>query len=128
LGADVRLVGESPLALLDGLYVGTTSASSTSSSTSTSTSASTSLSPLSSIATATVGAAPLTIQHQAQFPYADVSFNLADGVTLGTAIDRIEAIEAKLDAPASVQMNLEGAAQLYTNTSCCEAASGPRRA
>ncbi|EUC20528.1 efflux RND transporter permease subunit [Paraburkholderia hospita] len=116
LGADVRLVGESPLALLDGLYVGTTSASSTSSSTSTSTSTSTSLSPLSSIATATVGAAPLTIQRQAQFPYADVSFNLADGVTLGTAIDRIEAIEAKLNPPASVQMNLEGAAQLYSTS------------
>ncbi|SDI26055.1 multidrug efflux pump [Paraburkholderia steynii] len=116
LGADVRVVGESPLALLDGLYVGTTSASSTSSSTSTSTSTSTSLSPLSSIATATVGAAPLTIQRQAQFPYADVSFNLADGVTLGTAIDRIEAIEAKLNPPASVQMNLEGAAQLYSTS------------
>ncbi|SKC96545.1 hydrophobe/amphiphile efflux-1 (HAE1) family protein [Burkholderia sp. CF099] len=116
LGADVRLVGESPLALLDGLYVGTTSASSSSSSTSTSTSTSTSLSPLSSIATATVGAAPLTIQRQAQFPYADVSFNLADGVTLGTAIDRIEAIEAKLNPPASVQMNLEGAAQLYSTS------------
>ncbi|CAN7254287.1 efflux RND transporter permease subunit [Paraburkholderia sp. SIMBA_054] len=116
LGADVRLVGESPLALLDGLYVGTTSASSTTSSTSTSTSTSTSLSPLSSIATATVGAAPLTIQRQAQFPYADVSFNLADGVTLGTAIDRIEAIEAKLNPPASVQMNLEGAAQLYSTS------------
>jgi multidrug efflux pump len=116
LGADVRLVGESPLALLDGLYVGTTSASSTSSSTSSSTTTSTSLSPLSSIATATVGAAPLTIQRQAQFPYADVSFNLADGVTLGTAIDHIEAIEAKLNPPASVQMNLEGAAQLYSTS------------
>ncbi|AUT75146.1 efflux RND transporter permease subunit [Paraburkholderia hospita] len=116
LGADVRLVGESPLALLDGLYVGTTSASSTSSSTSSSTTTSTSLSPLSSIATATVAAAPLTIQRQAQFPYADVSFNLADGVTLGTAIDHIEAIKAKLNPPASVQMNLEGAAQLYSTS------------
>ncbi|AXF04833.1 efflux RND transporter permease subunit [Paraburkholderia hospita] len=116
LGADVRLVGESPLALLDGLYVGTTSASSTSSSTSSSTTTSTSLSPLSSIATATVGAAPLTIQRQAQFPYADVSFNLADGVTLGTAIDHIETIKAKLNPPASVQMNLEGAAQLYSTS------------
>ena len=116
MGADVRLVGESPLALLDGLYVGTTSASSTASSTSSSTSTSSSLSPLSSIATAAVGAAPLTIQRQAQFPYADVSFNLADGVTLGTAIDRIEAIEAKLKPPASVQMNFEGAAQLYSTS------------
>ncbi|MFP3589523.1 efflux RND transporter permease subunit, partial [Paraburkholderia sp. SIMBA_055] len=58
----------------------------------------------------------MTIQRQAQFPYADVSFNLADGVTLGTAIDRIEAIEAKLNPPASVQMNLEGAAQLYSTS------------
>ncbi|MBN3762044.1 efflux RND transporter permease subunit [Burkholderia sp. Ac-20365] len=123
IGADVRLVGESPMALLDGLYVGTTSASSTSSSSSTSTSGSTStsLSPLSSIATATVGAAPLTIQRQAQFPYADVSFNLADGVTLGTGVDRVEAIEKKLDAPASVQMNLEGAAQLYSTSMSNEA-------
>ncbi|MGF6813093.1 multidrug efflux pump [Paraburkholderia sp. Clong3] len=115
LGADVRLVGESPLALLDGLYVGTSSSSSSSSSSSTSTSASSSsLAPLSSIASATIGAAPLTIQRQAQFPYADVSFNLADDVTLGTAINSIEAIQAKLNPPASVQMNLEGAAQLYS--------------
>ncbi|ACC72637.1 efflux RND transporter permease subunit [Paraburkholderia phymatum] len=125
LGADVRLVGESPLALLDGLYVGTTSASSSSSSssssTSTSGSTSTSLAPLSSIATATVGAAPLTIQRQAQFPYADVSFNLADGVTLGTAVSRLEAIEQKLNAPASVQMNFEGAAQLYSTSLANEA-------
>ncbi|WP_109480057.1 efflux RND transporter permease subunit [Paraburkholderia sp. C35] len=121
IGADVRLVGESPLALLDGLYVGTTSASSSSTSTTTSTSTSASLSPLSSIATATVGAAPLTIQRQAQFPYADVSFNLADGVTLGTAVNRVEAIEKKLNAPASVQMNLEGAAQLYSTSLSNEA-------
>jgi multidrug efflux pump len=115
LGADVRLVGESPLALLDGMYVGTSSSSSSStSSSSTTTTTSSTLAPLSSIATASVGSAPLTIQRQAQFPYADVSFNLAQGVTLGTAIDRIEAIEAKLNAPASVQMNLEGAAQLYS--------------
>ncbi|CAG9191161.1 multidrug efflux pump RND permease subunit MdtB [Paraburkholderia sabiae] len=115
LGADVRLVGESPLALLDGMYVGTSSSSSSStSSSSTTTTTSSTLAPLSSIATASVGSAPLTIQRQAQFPYADVSFNLAQGVTLGTAIDRIEAIEVKLNAPASVQMNLEGAAQLYS--------------
>ena len=115
LGADVRLVGESPLALLDGMYVGTSSNSSSStSSSSTTTTTSSTLAPLSSIATASVGSAPLTIQRQAQFPYADVSFNLAQGVTLGTAIDRIEAIEVKLNAPASVQMNLEGAAQLYS--------------
>ncbi len=115
LGADVRLVGESPLALLDGMYVGTSSSSSSSSSSSASTTTTSStLAPLSSIASASVGSGPLTIQRQAQFPYADVSFNLAQGVTLGTAIDRIEAIEAKLNAPASVQMNLEGAAQLYS--------------
>ncbi|MEM5371146.1 efflux RND transporter permease subunit [Paraburkholderia azotifigens] len=115
LGADVRLVGESPLALLDGMYVGTSSSSTSSSSSSTTTTTTSStLAPLSSIASASVGSGPLTIQRQAQFPYADVSFNLAQGVTLGTAIDRIEAIEAKLNAPASVQMNLEGAAQLYS--------------
>ena len=131
LGADPRLIGDSPLAMLDGLFVagsssssgsstsssstsGSASSSSSSTSTSTSTSSSkTALAPLSSIATATLTSAPLTIQRQAQFPYADVSFNVASGVTLGTALSHFEKIEASLELPADVQVNLEGAAQLY---------------
>ncbi|MDE1179838.1 efflux RND transporter permease subunit [Paraburkholderia sp.] len=137
LGADPRLVGDSPLAMLDGLFVPATSTSSTSttsstsstsgsssssttssSSTSSSSSSSTtsSLAPFSSIATASLTSAPLTIQRQAQFPYADVSFNVASGVTLGTAISHLEKIEASLDLPADVQVNLEGAAQLYSSS------------
>ena len=135
LGADPRLVGDSPLAMPDGLFVagtsststststtstssgtsGSSSTSSSSSSSSTSTSGSTtSLAPLSDIATATLTAAPLTVQRQAQFPYADVSFNVASGVTLGTAVSHLEKIESSLDLPADVQVDLEGAAQLYS--------------
>ncbi|MBU9598124.1 efflux RND transporter permease subunit [Burkholderia multivorans] len=120
LGADVAARGAAPAAVLDGLYAGVSgssssgsASSSSSSSSSSSPGSSTSLVPLGSLATVSVGAAPLSIQRQAQFPYEDVSFNVADGVSLGTAVARVNAIIAKLGAPASVQMSVEGAAQVY---------------
>ncbi|URN90273.1 MAG: efflux RND transporter permease subunit [Pseudomonas protegens] len=66
--------------------------------------------PLSSMATQQVQRAPLTINRLGQFPYADVSFNLAPGQSLGAAVTRLQQIEARVGLPASVQASLEGAA------------------
>ncbi|GLU34743.1 efflux RND transporter permease subunit [Trinickia caryophylli] len=146
LGADAALLGTNPLAVFDGLYVGASSSSSstsstssisstsssssgssgsTSSTTSTASSSSgsggTAMAPLSGIASASLGSSALTVQRQGQFPYADVSFNVAAGVTLGTAVERVERIEAALRAPASVQISLEGAAELYRSSMANEA-------
>ncbi|MBK5438969.1 efflux RND transporter permease subunit [Pseudomonas sp. TH32] len=69
--------------------------------------------PLSSMATMQVIRAPVTINRLGQFPYADVSFNLAPGQTLGAAVTRLKDIEAKVGLPLSVQANLEGAAATF---------------
>ncbi|WP_314918980.1 efflux RND transporter permease subunit [Pseudomonas helleri] len=69
--------------------------------------------PLSSMATMQVVQAPLTINRLGQFPYADISFNLAPGNTLGTALTRLKTIEQQVAMPASVQVSLQGAAATF---------------
>ena len=69
--------------------------------------------PLSSMATMQVVPAPLTINRLGQFPYADISFNLAPGNTLGTALTRLKTIEQQVAMPASVQVSLQGAAATF---------------
>lgn len=69
--------------------------------------------PLSSVAQFVERPSALSINHVAQFPSATVSFNLAPGVSLGTAVDAIKAEEAKLDMPASVETSFQGAAEAF---------------
>ncbi len=76
--------------------------------------------PLSSVATVTERAAPLAINHVAQFPSATISFNLPPGVSLGEAVSAIKAEEKQLALPASVETSFQGAALAFqaslTNT------------
>jgi multidrug efflux pump len=69
--------------------------------------------PLSSIASVVERPAALAIHHVDQFPCATVSFNLAPGVALGTAIGAIQTHITQLDFPASVQTRFQGAAQAF---------------
>ena len=69
--------------------------------------------PLSSMATMQVERVPLTINRLGQFPYADISFNLAPGQTLGAAVTRLKEIEQQVELPASVQASLQGAAATF---------------
>ena len=39
------------------------------------------------------GVSPLTVSHQGQLPAVTISFNQAPEVSLGTAIDRVHALE-----------------------------------
>jgi multidrug efflux pump len=76
--------------------------------------------PLASIARVSERAAPLAINHVAQFPAATVSFNLAPGASLGEAVQAIKAAEQALDLPASIETRFQGAALAFqaslTNT------------
>ncbi|WEK32552.1 MAG: efflux RND transporter permease subunit [Candidatus Pseudomonas phytovorans] len=72
--------------------------------------------PLSSMASQQLQRVPLTLNRLGQFPYADIAFNLAPGHTLGAAVNRLKAIEAQLDLPASVQVSLEGAAATFADS------------
>ncbi|MFJ2362768.1 efflux RND transporter permease subunit [Pseudomonas sp. NPDC087697] len=69
--------------------------------------------PLSSMASMQVVRTPITINRLGQFPYADVSFNLAPGQTLGAAVNQLKNIEAQLGLPQTVQASLEGAAATF---------------
>jgi multidrug efflux pump len=72
--------------------------------------------PLSSIATVTTGTTPLSINHIGQFPAATISFNLADGYSLGHAVDAIQAAERDIGLPASVQTTFLGAAASFRDS------------
>jgi multidrug efflux pump len=72
--------------------------------------------PLSAVATFTVQPKPLVVQHLGQFPATTISFNLAQGATLGQAVDAITKAEASLHFPAAVQTNFLGAAAAFQNS------------
>lgn len=68
---------------------------------------------LSSLATLEQRNAPLLINHIGQFPAVTLSFNLADGVSLGKAVQIIEGIEAEIGLPAGIQSRFQGAAEAF---------------
>jgi len=57
--------------------------------------------------------APLSISHQGQLPAVTLSFNLAPDVSLGTGIDRIRALEARLGLPGSIATQFGGTAEAF---------------
>jgi len=59
------------------------------------------------------GTAPLTINHQGQFPAVTISFNLAPGVALGHATRAIEEAEKQIGLPPSIQATFQGTAAAF---------------
>jgi multidrug efflux pump len=59
------------------------------------------------------GTAPLSINHQGQFPVVTISFNLTPGTALGAATDAIERTQKDLNMPASIQASFQGTAQAF---------------
>src|SRR5438093_2693868 len=57
--------------------------------------------------------APLTINHQGQFPVVNASFNLAPGTALGQAVRAVEDTKQSLGLPASIQAGFQGTAQAF---------------
>ena len=56
---------------------------------------------------------PLQIDHLGQFPSSTVSFNLAKGASLGSAVDKVEAVEKDIGMPTSVFTSFKGAALAF---------------
>jgi HAE1 family hydrophobic/amphiphilic exporter-1 len=69
--------------------------------------------PLATVATVTQGAGPLTVNHQGQLPAVTISFNLAPGVALGDAINRIQDMERRLVFPPTITAGFSGTAQVF---------------
>jgi len=69
--------------------------------------------PLSAIAHFESRTAPLTINHQGQFPVVTFSFNLAPGSSLGDATEAIQKVEKDVKLPLSVQAAFQGTAASF---------------
>jgi multidrug efflux pump len=72
--------------------------------------------PLSTFSHFESGTAPLSVNHQGQFPVVTISFNLAHGASLGEATNAIDGVEKDLNMPASVQASFQGTAQAFKNS------------
>src|SRR2546423_7878707 len=69
--------------------------------------------PLDAIARIATGTAPLSINHIGQVPAATISFNLAQGYSLGHAVDSISAVGRDIGLPSAVQTEFQGAAASF---------------
>ncbi|WP_024539811.1 efflux RND transporter permease subunit [Comamonas badia] len=69
--------------------------------------------PLSSFAEVVQEAAPLTVQRVGQYPAATVGFDTAPGVSLGAAVQAVQAAVAKAGLPASITLRFTGSSGAY---------------
>ncbi|MBB3996758.1 efflux RND transporter permease subunit [Aureimonas pseudogalii] len=69
--------------------------------------------PLASFATVTRTAGPVTVNQTGQLTSVTLSFNLPEGVSLGTATARVEALKAEIGVPASIITSYAGTAQVF---------------
>jgi hydrophobe/amphiphile efflux-1 (HAE1) family protein len=69
--------------------------------------------PLSTIAHFQLDNTPLSVNHQGQFPCVTISFNTAEGVSLGEATQIVERAKRDLGMPSSIRGNFAGTAQVF---------------
>jgi multidrug efflux pump len=62
----------------------------------------------------------LSIAHQGQFPAVTLSFNLANGASLGDAVDAITAAVGDLGAPVGLHGDFQGAARAFSDSLASE--------
>lgn len=62
------------------------------------------------------GTSPLAVNHQSQFPSVTLSFNLAPGVAVGTAVAAIQHATAELHIPGTVAASFQGNAQAFQSS------------
>jgi multidrug efflux pump len=58
----------------------------------------------------------LSVNHQGQFPAVTISFNLAPGVSLGTAVAEINNAQRSMGFPSSIQGSFAGTAQAFQDS------------
>jgi multidrug efflux pump len=72
--------------------------------------------PLSAIADIQVDKTPLVISHLEQFPAVTISFNLAQGASLSTAVAKISDTITSMHLPPSIASSFQGAAQAFQDS------------
>jgi len=76
--------------------------------------------PLSAMVHRATTTAPLAINHQGQFPAVTISFNLAEGESLGDAVKAIQSAQSRIGVPASVHSAFVGTAQAFNDSLASE--------
>jgi multidrug efflux pump len=69
--------------------------------------------PLSAFAHFESSTAPLSVNHQGQFPVVTISFNLAPHASLGGATEAIDQAEKQIGMPPSIMAAFQGTAQAF---------------
>jgi HAE1 family hydrophobic/amphiphilic exporter-1 len=72
--------------------------------------------PLSAVAKLTRSIGPTSISHVGQLPSVTISFNLAPGVSLGTAVGQLQKIETDMHLPATITGSFQGAAAVFQSS------------
>jgi multidrug efflux pump len=72
--------------------------------------------PLSTFAHLESTTAPITVNHQGQFPVVTLSFNLAPNGSLGEAVKAVNRVKDELGMPASIQAQFQGSAASFENS------------
>ncbi len=57
--------------------------------------------------------APITVNHQGQFPVVTLSFNLAPSASLGDAVKAVNTVKDEIGLPPSIQAAFQGMAQAF---------------
>lgn len=69
--------------------------------------------PLSSLCTISASTAPLSVNHQAQFAAATISFNLTAGYSLSNVSQKIDNLFTGMQIPSSIRGSFQGTAKAY---------------
>jgi multidrug efflux pump len=77
---------------------------------------STAMVPLSAVAHYEPTTAPISVNHQGQFPAVTISFNLSSGMALTDAIREIQQMERDLKMPNSIQPSFSGTLQAFQDS------------
>jgi HAE1 family hydrophobic/amphiphilic exporter-1 len=72
--------------------------------------------PLDAVAKMVPTVGPLTVNHQGQQPSVTISFNLAPGVSLGYAVDKITELERASNVPITIVTGFSGTAQVFQDS------------
>ena len=69
--------------------------------------------PLTALAHVETTTAPLSINHQGQFPVVTFSFNVAPGASLGNAVSAVNGLTQEIGLPGSFEVGFQGTAQAF---------------
>ncbi|HLY16980.1 MAG TPA: efflux RND transporter permease subunit [Bryobacteraceae bacterium] len=69
--------------------------------------------PLSAFTHIETSSAPLTVNHQGQFPVVTLSFNLAPDASLGDAVNAVNKVKSEIGMPPSIQAAFQGTAEAF---------------